>query len=166
MPHKNLRSCVGVAENLIRKHPEFRFRFVLTVDQDAFGYIPDIIKEHFYFTSSVHISKVPSLYKQCDIVFQPSLLECFSASYPEAMRMCKPLVVPDLPFATGLCGNAAFYFEPKSTDDASEKIYQLALDSQLINKLVTEGTTQLRKYDDYKQRASKLIKLCEDYDNL
>lgn len=166
MPHKNLRSCVGVAENLIRKHPEFRFRFVLTVDQDAFGYIPDTIKEHFYFTSSVHISKVPFLYKQCDIVFQPSLLECFSASYPEAMRMCKPLVVPDLPFATGLCGNAASYFEPKSTDDASEKIYQLALDSQLINKLVTEGTTQLRKYDNYKQRAAKLIKLCEDYDNL
>lgn len=166
MPHKNLRCCVDVAEKLHRNHPEFRFRFVLTVSQDSFGFIPNIVKENFYFTGSVHISKVPSLYNQTDIVFQPSLLECFSASYPEAMRMGKPLVVPKLPFSAGLCGNAASYFDPMSLDDAAIKIYQLATDSQLIERLVKEGDTQLRKYDNYKQRAAKLIKLCEDYDYL
>ena len=166
MPHKNLRSCVAVAENLSSQHPELKFRFVLTVNQEAFGDIPDTFKDNFYFTGSVHISKVPSLYKQCDIVFQPSLLECFSASYPEAMRMCKPLVVPNLPFATGLCDYAASYFDPMSSVDASEKIYQLATDLELFKRLIEEGNAQLRKYDNYKQRAEKLIKLCEDYDNL
>lgn len=38
----------------------------------------------------------------------PSLLECFTATYPEAMRMERPIVTTDLAFAQGLCGEAAF----------------------------------------------------------
>ena len=62
------------------------------------------------------ISECPSLYRQSTFAFQPTLLECFTATYPEAMRSGKPIVTPDLEFARGLCGGAAVYYDAERTD--------------------------------------------------
>lgn len=45
-------------------------------------------------------------------MFLPTLLECFSASYPEAGFMKVPIFTSDLSFAKTICGEGAFYFNP------------------------------------------------------
>ena len=65
------------------------------------------------------ITECPSLYEQADVMFQPTLLECFSATYPEAMKMQRPIVTTDIEFAHGLCGPAAHYYSPLSAEDAA-----------------------------------------------
>lgn len=162
MPHKNLPITVGIAQYLKEKYPSFKFQFVLTVDENQFVFVPDYLRDCFYYTGAQHISVMPTLYNQCDIVFQPTLLECFTASYAEAMKMQKPLVVPDLPFSKGLCGDAASYYPALSADMAAERIYQIVKDEDLRKKLVENGKRQLLYFDTNSMRVEKLVGLCEE----
>ena len=102
------------------------------------------------------------MYQQCDIVFQPTLLECFTAAYPEAMRMERPIITTDLEFARGLCGKAAEYYSAIDAQACADAIYKVASDKLLRERLVAEGKEQLKKFDNYSQRAEKLIKLTEE----
>ena len=162
MPHKNIGITLRIAEYLRSHFPEFSFQFVLTVNEDSFYSIPVELKNNFMFTGVVNLLRIPSLYSQCDIIIQPSLLECFTAAYPEAMRMEKPLLVPDLDFVHGLCANAALYYSPLSAEDAAVKLYQLANDRTLRESLVENGKVQLLSFDTCQERADKLITLCEE----
>lgn len=157
--HKNVEIAMGVTKMLKERYPDFRFRFVFTFTESQYPQLEDSIKEHFLFIGRVDVSECPSLYQQCDLEFQPTLLECFTATYPEAMRMERPIVTTDLAFARQLCGNAAAYYSPLDASDAAETIYHVASDTQLSRKLVENGKKQLGCYDNYEERANKLINI-------
>lgn len=160
-PHKNQKIALDIARILRKIHPEFKFRFVFTMDEKNFPVIPTDLRDCFYFTGRVTIDQCPSLYKQCDAEFQPTLLECFTATYPEGMKMKKPIITTDLEFARGLCGEAALYYSSLSAESAADAIYRVATDKDLSERLVIEGEKQLLKFDSSKQRADKIIALCE-----
>lgn len=160
--HKNLGIMIPIARLLEEQHPEFRFRFVLTVLECEMPIIPDNLKEHFLFLGKVDIAECPHLYKQADIMFMPTLLECFTATYPEAMRMEVPIVTTDLEFARGLCGDAACYYSAIDVKAAAEAIYRVATDKEYVQRLVENGKSQLQTYDTYEQRAEKLVKIMEE----
>lgn len=159
-PHKNLGIARCIAYYLRDKYPSFRFRFVFTISSEQY-YVPDELKEYFVLLGKVDISECPSLYEQADIAFQPTLLECFTATYPESMRMKRPIITTDLEFARGLCGDAALYYSPLSADQAAECIFRLSNDDNLRNQLVEAGQKQLARFDNYSERAEKIISLCE-----
>ena len=161
-PHKNLDISVGVARILKQKHPEFKFRFVMSIKEEDLPSYDQSLAEHFVFMGGVAIEECPSLYEQCDVAFVPTLIECFTAMYAEAMRMGLPIVTTDLPFARGLCSEAALYYQPLSAEDAAESIYLLATDSKLRKDLIDKGENQIQEFDNNEQRARKIIAYCED----
>ena len=159
--HKNLDIIPEIAERLpeeIRK----KVTFVLTLPEADF-------RDHFgrgYDSSIVNVGPVPpdegpSLYQECDGLFLPTLLECFSASYAEAMAMERPVVTSDLGFARSICKDAALYFKPADPGAAASKIQTLIEDSELRKKLVTAGKQQLKMFDTPKERAEKYLTICE-----
>lgn len=160
-PHKNLEIAADATRILREKHPELRFRFVFSIDREQ--YVADIkgIEEHFVFLGKVDIAECPSLYEQCDIAFQPTLMECFTATYPEAMRMERPIVTTDLEFARGLCGDSACYYSAVDAEACAEAIYRVATDNVYRSMLTAKGKEQLRKYDNYEERAKKLVGILE-----
>lgn len=160
-PHKNLPIAIDVARALRREHPGFAFRFVMTIDRTEFPPFEEELAPHFVFTGRVDITECPSLYGQADVMFQPTLLECFSATYPEAMKMERPIVTTDIEFAHGLCGAAARYYSPLSPRDAARAIYEVATDASLRRRLVEAGREQLGRFDTYTERAHKLIGIVE-----
>lgn len=164
-PHKNLSISIDIAKILRKKHPSFNFRFVFTIDEERFPMLTEDLRDHFVFLGPVSVAECPSLYEQCDIEFQPTLLECFTATYPEAMRMKKPIITTDLEFARGLCGDSAIYYNPLSAEDAADKIYELYNDSKRQEKLIKAGIEQLKKFDDYNSRCRKTIESCLDVIN-
>lgn len=99
----------------------------------------------------------PWLYEQSDIVFAPSLLEIFSAVYPEAMFMQKPILTTDLPFARDTCGDAALNFDPTSVADAVEKIGLLLKDEGLKSTLIANGLERLKAFDLPEERFRKVL---------
>ena len=161
-PHKNVTIALDVARILKDRFPNFKFRFVFTFDRYAYPKIPQDLEECFLFIGKVSIAECPSLYEQCDMEFQPTLLECFTATFPEGMRMGTPIVACDLEFARGLCGEAAIYYDPLSAESAAECIYRVATSPELTERLVKAGKKQLERFDTSLERADKSIKLCED----
>ena len=160
-PHKNLEIAIGISHYLKRHYPDFQFRFVFSIDKKDFPQLEEKIKDCFVFIGRVTIDECPLLYQQADVVFQPTLLECFTAAYPEAMRMERPIVTTDLNFAHGLCDQAAVYYSPLSEEDAAESLYRVSTNHVIAENLIQNGLEQLKKFDNYTQRVNKLISICE-----
>ena len=160
-PHKNLKIIIPVTSWLKEHRPNLKFRFVLTIRKEDFPVIGEDIRKHIVFLGPVDISQVPYLYEQSDIMLLPTLLECFSASYAEAMLMKTPILTTDLIFAHGLCGDAALYYEATSYEDLGNSILRLAEDATLRETLVTNGISQISQFDTFEQRAKKMIEIVE-----
>lgn len=159
-PHKNLEIGIDIAKKLRLKYPEFKFRFVYTIAPESIN-IPEELNEVFILIGKVDISQCPNLYQQADIAFQPTLLECFTATYPEAMKMKVPIITTDLEFARGLCGDAAIFYSPLNAEEAADRIYEVSNDEKLRDMLISEGQNRLKSFDTFEQRAEKIISLCE-----
>lgn len=160
-PHKNLELIPKVLE-ILAQNEITNVEFVVTLKENDFK---RNIGQHKQIHNIGPVSPVacPSLYNECDALFLPTLAECFSASYPEAMMMEKPIVTTDLGFAKSICGKAALYFKPKDALSAAISIIQLLEDENLRKHLVQMGREQLSKFDTPKMRAIKYLALCERY---
>ncbi len=158
--HKNFGIIPDVIRAMRRLFPEHNVRFILTFDEKEMP-VDDDVKANILFIGKVDVAECPNLYEQTDIMFMPTLLECFTATYPEAMRMGVPIVTTDLEFARGLCGTSACYYSALDAKAAAEAIYKVATDGPFRKQLVENGKKQLLAFDNYKQRANKLIKILE-----
>lgn len=160
-PHKNLTIALSVLEELKKKEPEINLRFVFTINRNQYPEIPDKFKDNFIFLGPISINQCPPLYQQADIMFQPSLLECFSATYAEAMKMNVPILTTDLGFAHSLCEDSALYYSATDYKDLANTIKKIAFNKSLSKVLVSNGNQQLKKFDSFESRTEKLIKILE-----
>jgi len=158
-PHKNLELIPEVLEELKQRGIN-NIEFVLTLKPDDYNtYIGH--HQQIHNVGPIPPEECTSLYQECDALFLPTLAECFSASYPEAMIMNKPIITTDLGFAKSICGEAALYFEPKDARSAAGQIEKLIGDAELQKDLVFKGKEQLKTFDSPRDRARKYIELCE-----
>lgn len=155
--HKNLSIVPPLVHYMEEKHPEVSFRIVMTIKENELKDLDDVVKRHVLFVGGVKINQCPHMYEQCDIMFMPSLLECFSATYAEAMRMKKTILVPNLGFASMLCKDAAKYYDATSVESLGEALYELCSKPELRERLVMNGEQQLKTFTNYEQRAKKLL---------
>lgn len=159
--HKNLEIIPKIVEALERRGMH-HIKFVLTLkDEDFRQYM--VPHKNIINIGPVLPEECPSLYRECDMMFLPTLAECFSASYPEAMVMEKPILTSDLDFAHAICGDAAKYFDPLDAADIAEKIAQLVNDKTLQQTLVEAGKAQLKKFNSATERAEKYLELCNTF---
>jgi glycosyltransferase involved in cell wall biosynthesis len=159
-PSKNFEIINEVIPYL--ENDKFDYEFHITIkDEDyqrAFKGKEKWVKNHGH----VFAKDCPALYNDCDAMFLPAHLECFSASYPEAMKMEKPILTSDLSFARTVCGEAAIYFDNLSAKDISEKIKLLFYDEQLELELIKKGKIRLKLFDDSRGQAKKYLKICKE----
>jgi glycosyltransferase involved in cell wall biosynthesis len=95
-----------------------------------------------------------------DAMFLPTLAECFSASYAEAMVMGKPIFATHLGFARSICGSAALYYRPCDPKAAAETIARLILNSDTQVRLREAGQLRVRDFDTPSGRAKKILGIC------
>lgn len=150
-PHKNL----NIIPKLIERLPE-NYKFVVTVSSPIEG-----ITEHHRYriinVGPVSINQCPALYHYCDALFLPTLLECFSASYVEAMYFKKPIFTSDLPFAHTVCKDSAVYFDPYDVDDIHEKII-VGVDDIQVKAIKQEKADQIfSRLPTAKERVSQYM---------
>lgn len=158
--HKNFGILEGIVNYLREVHPSFKVRFVLTFGEQNWPMAEDV-RNSIEYIGKTDVSECPNLYEQADIMFMPTLLECFTVTYPETMRMEVPIVTTDLEFARGLCGEAASFYSALDAKDAAVSIYRVATDKEYARNLVAAGKERLKKLDSYVQRADKLIMILE-----
>jgi glycosyltransferase involved in cell wall biosynthesis len=161
-PHKNLDLIPQVIEAL----PEAlrsRVEFVLTLTEAEYrSRISPRIPPEVRLVGPVPPPECPALFRECDAMFLPTLAECFSASYPEAMKMEKPIVTTDLGFARSICQEAALYFPPCDAKAAASQVERLIGDAKLQEGLRRNGRARLAAFDTPAERAQKILQICND----
>lgn len=161
--HKNLDIIPAILDQLYKQGVK-DVEFVLTLKKE------DFLSHIGSHNGIINVGPVkpylcPSLYAECDALFLPTLAECFSASYPEAMIMERPIVTTDLGFARSICGEAALFYEANNAKAAADQIVRIIKDKELQNDLIRKGKEQLKTFDSPQDRARKYLEICEKYAN-
>jgi glycosyltransferase involved in cell wall biosynthesis len=163
--HKNLEIIPLVIEAL---PPNLRenIRFILTLPDEIFkSKFPKKYQPYIVNVGPVEPAEGPSLYMECDALFLPTLLECFSASYVEAMAMGKPIITSDLGFARAVCKEDALFADPMEPKDIASTIKILKENKALQKELVKKGFTQLKCFPSAKERADQYLNICANLTN-
>jgi len=161
-PHKNLDLIPQVIEALPKPHRS-RVEFVLTLTEAEYRRgISSKISPQVRLVGPVPPPECPALYRECDAMFLPTLAECFSASYPEAMKMEKPIITTDLGFARAICQEAALYFPPCDAKAAAGQVERLIGDTNLQERLRRNGRKRLAAFDTPAERSEKILEICSD----
>lgn len=102
------------------------------------------------------------IYKQYDVILQPSVLEVFSTSYIETMATLKPLVVPIFDFSKSICGNYAHYYCSEDIHSYADALYAAIHDNN--HELRYEKAMNIvLKYGSQESRVNKIITLIKSH---
>ncbi|HPS61830.1 MAG TPA: glycosyltransferase [Bacteroidales bacterium] len=157
-PHKNL-TIIRQIIPLLKKKFDFPVRFILTIPEDRFAAVFSGFEDSIINAGPVSIESAPSLYSQADILFFPTLLECFSALYLEAMYLGKPILTSDLSFAHDLCGEAACYFDPLSPESMVQSISQVLADDSLREAMIAAGRRRITDFPTGMERTDRYLSI-------
>ena len=163
-PHKNLEVLLDVA-GLIRD-AGLRYRIVTTVNPDtaaAQGFVRSIaqlgLEDVICNIGQVALDDMHGLYRQCDALLMPTLLESFSIVYLEAMHHGLPVFTSDMWFAHSVCGEAAKYFDPLDAEDILRAIEDVMQDPSAKQALVAAGKRQLASFPSWEENFTTYRKL-------
>lgn len=158
--HKNL----GILNQVIPILDEYKAEtvFYVTLRAEDFNNLfhPEV-RHRIRNVGVLKPQECPVLANKCDALFLPTLLECFSASYPEAMFLKKPIITSDLSFARNICGDAALYFNPLNPNDIANTIIKLINNKQLQLDLIDEGQKRIKDFYTPSQRAQSYLDICK-----
>jgi glycosyltransferase involved in cell wall biosynthesis len=163
--HKGFQFVPEIAKELQRISDK-KFKFVLTLPFESQLWLTiaseiDKLNLKDYITNHgpYKYTDLKNLLKTCNIVFVPSLLETFSASYLEAMCAKKKLVAADKNFAREVCRNYATYTNPQdglSTAKAFNKVFS---NINITKEELALSNEILSNYGNQDQRFDKIIAL-------
>lgn len=160
-PHKNIEIIKKVIDKL-SPEDKSRISFILTISTEEYQKIfGEKYNDNVTTVGNVSPLKCPSLYRECDIMFLPTLVECFSASYVEAMVMGKPILTSDLGFAHSICEDAALYFDPLNTNSIIDRIKEINNSPIMKKQLIEKAKKRSKCFPTAQQRAEQYLKICK-----
>lgn len=157
--HKNFEIINQIIP--ILKQRNISCSFITTLPNKVFEelFLQQKDKEYLNNRGPIHPQETYKIYAEADALFMPSLLETFSANYPEAMKMELPIICSDYDFSRDICGDAALYFDAQNPQDIADKIIELIANKELQQQLVSTGKKRLEKLETPETRAQKLLNL-------
>lgn len=167
-PHKNMAIVPEVIKILREKYQLKDFKFLITLNKNDLNFT-DSVNENIQYLGKVDLEMIPSLYNKSNIVFIPTLLEVFSATYLEAMQMKRPIIASDLGFSRDICGDSAYFCEPTNADSYANAIFTLINDENLQHDLITKGCENIKRFGSSVDRTNSYLaiinKLVTKYEN-
>lgn len=163
--HKNISRLKIVNEILHDKYNvDCDFLFTLT-DVEMRENNFDVL-DNFKTVGSISVNQCPSFYQKIDALIFPSLLECFSASPIEAMKMDCLVIASDLPFVRDVCKSSARYFDPLDNESIALVIYK-SINNEKENKCLIKNASKLvEQFPNSRDRADSYLKILTNLINL
>ena len=87
-------------------------------------------------------------------------MEGFGLPGLEAMSSSCPVIASDIKVFREVYGDAAVYFNPKSSADLVKKITQVIKDAKLRGNMIQKGLWQVKRYS-WKTLAKQTLKVYE-----
>lgn len=156
-PHKNLQNLIISYKDVLEKKG-LKYQLVIAGKIDKFseriaGFVHAlkldykvVFASRFAENQYIDDKLLAYLYKGADVYVFPSLREGFSITPLEAQSFGKPVVLSDINTHREIFGDSVLYFDPQSTIEMSEKMFQAAFEPSLTSKLVELGYENIKKY--------------------
>lgn len=160
-PHKNLSVLTEVNEILIAKY-QMKCNFLFTFSKAEMKSCGFSEHRNFHSVGEISSRQCPAFYKRLNALVFPSLLECFSASPIEAMKMNTTVIASDYPFVKEVCGEAAFYFDPLSADEIAASIFNVFTNKELREEKKALGRQLVNLLPTAKDRAVSYLNIIRD----
>ncbi|MEZ9305127.1 glycosyltransferase [Vibrio breoganii] len=160
-PHKNLNIIADVGA-LLDKHGVEAI-FIVTFADNEYERQSEKFKKYTLNVGPVDIYECRELYQNADALFLPTLIECFSVSYLEAMANNLCITTSDYDFAKDVCGDSAIYFDPLSPDDIANKLLRVIKEESLRHKLTLKGARRLSKFPDNEMKVKSYLNIIERF---
>ena len=161
--HKNFSIFISLAKLVTTNN--IPYIFVLTLDPNSARNFFDEITfkkfDCFFNVGKQPIEFMPALYKQCDAILLPTLLESYGMPYIEAMYFQKNIFTSDLDFAHEICGNCAYYFDPFDANSILKTIQTAFWDPDHMKKKLDCGIEMINKIPSWEQ-TFELFENCID----
>jgi glycosyltransferase involved in cell wall biosynthesis len=165
--HKNLEIFIQLAK-LIRRN-DLDWKIVITIHPDqgtgARRLLNEIdrleLENIICNVGPVPMSNVPSLYRQCDALLLPTLLESFSGTYVEAMFHGKPIFTSKYDFATDICQESAWYFDPLDANDIFKCIHAALDNPDLMEQKIVVSKERLSSMLSWDQAFNAYMTLID-----
>lgn len=163
-PHKNLEILLNLAQLISERSVDYRIVTTVNPDTEAAQRFVDDISSRGLAGVIINIGQVPltqmhSLYKQCDALLMPTLLESFSIVYLEAMHHGLPVFTSDMWFAHSVCGDAAKYFDPFDAEDILRAIEKVMPIPEIKHAIVKAGKRQLASFPSWEENFAAYQKI-------
>lgn len=164
-PHKNIEVFIEIAR--IIKARSLPFKLITTLAPEhhpmAAKFLHDIKAQELDSIicniGPVPMTHIASLYEQCSGLLMPTLLESFSGSYVEAMFHRRPIFTSNMEFARGVCGDAAYYFDPMNAAEIVDILVGAYSDKAGVDAMVARGSAQLSTMWDWERVFSRTQQL-------
>ena len=159
-PHKN-HAFLAHLHDVLRDDHEVDVRFVVTLSASEWSNMGPDFHRAAINVGPIDISQAPRLYEACHAVIFPSLLESFSVTPLEAMRMAKPLFASDRNFVRDVCGDAPLYIDPTDPRTAAAVIAGAFADASSLSDHVRLGLDLVSSMPSARDRACRYIELID-----
>jgi len=147
--YKNIKRLGEAHQKLLKTKPDLGLVLAGKLNASAIknqAYFESKKYKNIHFTDFVSDEELNWLYQNCAAYVFPSTMEGFGLPGLEAMARGAPVVSSNATCLPEIYGEAAHYFNPLDTDDMATKISQVLDDSVLRQKLISNGSKQIKKY--------------------
>jgi glycosyltransferase involved in cell wall biosynthesis len=154
-PHKNFEIFLELAKKI--KADQLNYVIVITIDKEEdprckkfLSAVKQLkLSDVIINVGSIPMEAVPAIYRACDALLMPTLLESFSGTYVEAMFHSVPILTSDFDFARCVCGDAALYFDPCNVESIMQCMRRVTEDQNIRNACVTAGASRLSELSSW-----------------
>jgi len=118
------------------------------------------VSERVHFTGYVTDRQLAACYRSSTLFVFPSLYEGFGLPALEAMAQGVPIACSSAGSLPEVCGDAAFYFDPRSVDEMTGAIERLLADTGLRRKLGAAGVERAKDFS-WTRTAERTVEIYE-----
>ncbi|PZF74196.1 glycosyltransferase [Taibaiella soli] len=168
--HKNFEILLPLAKEI--KQQKQNITITLTLDanesKDTAAFLETIQKEQLADVvknrGHVPLAEIEQTFHYYDGLLFPTLLESFSGTYLEAMKSGKPIFTSRFDFATHLCKDAAFYFNPLDARSILRTITDAFAQPEAIIAKVGKGHEILDEMPDWQRVAQSFSEIIDRFE--
>jgi len=163
--HKNLSRLVVAFNSIKDIFPYLKLVIAGKKDsnKDNIGLLKEKlnIQEKLIEIISPDDEKILCLYRYAKVFVFPSLYEGFGLPPLEAMAYGIPVIVSNIPVLKEICGNAAYFVDPYSSESIAQGIYKVLYDDNLKESLIEKGKKRINDFNSDKL-INQYIKVYEE----
>ncbi len=119
------------------------------------------IEDCVIFLGHIPYEELPYFYVLCKLFVYPSTCESFGMTLVEAMACGAPVLSSNIEPMSEICGDAAVYFNPFNPRDIAEKIENVLLDNNLLQKM-KQLSLKRASYFSWENAAKETLHVLEN----